>query len=577
MLQKKFEVRTDTTGAERPQEVGIFTPRERSSRLGFAEENQRLNATITCYVGDELLAGAAIVCAGQELELDESGSAVARLMPGELLVEVDWRGEKLQRRLQKHGSAPRFAVDFAAEDDGHPFPDLVGLVGDRFRIEEVVARAATGTVVRAFDRTHNRLVALRAPSDELSAWEEAHQVFVVEARNLIEVEHPNLLHIFDVLTLRGRALLVTEWVVGDTLDLRMREQRIGPQIAWETLLPVASGVAQLHREDIVHRDLHGANIIVRAEGGPKLIDLGLARSLADVYLGAARVRETREHCAPEQFQGLHVTPATDVYQLTLLFYRCWAGRWPFESEDVEWAHVHEEALPLPDAPEVLQRLVARGLSKDPRQRFANAQIWFQEFSSAMESLDLLEEVRTDGARPFPPVVAMAAVGVIAVLLMVGLMSVFGGEDEPQTVELGGPAEVVGDDAPGGKPMQAVVRAPAVVTGEAVDAGQAEDADEESNDSDDSDEPTGGAEAEVADPATNVVLRRQPRKKSTEPKPAESKPTAKKSSQPVEEQAPVQDETAPAPKPKKTEERADDGPALLEIEDRAGDSILLPVD
>jgi hypothetical protein len=564
-----------------------------------------VNATVTFFAGDERLSGAKVTVDGQTHVLDDDGSVVLRVAPGLVACEVEVGGELRRREFHKHGSAARFIVDVDAADVGdgvdgeHPFPRLVGLVGDRFRIDEVVARAATGTVVRAYDRIHGRTVALRAPSDELATIEEAHQVFVVEARNLLELEHPNLLKIFDVLAFKGRAVLVTEWVEGETLDRMMREGRVGPSQAWDWVLPIASGVAQLHREDIVHRDLHGANIIVRPDGGVKLIDLGLARSLADVYLGAARVHDSREHWAPEQFQGLHVTPATDVYQLTLLFYRCWARGWPFEDGDLERAHLEAEPAPL-GAPDLLEQLVTRGLDKNPRHRFPNAEYWFREFSGAREVLASAvpaEPVADTAGFPMRPVVAgvVSLVG-MGLAVVVGLLvsGVFDAQREP--VQLGDadaglviPEQVVpGQVVPGARASEERGVKEATATGssdpaeppeaKAVDAGgDVVDAAQFDPGYDTEAPENDGAGAETSVSRAGEDSAAGPRRHR------ESKGGLAKSVKPEQ-----RDETEVREQLKASEKRADaksgDDTAevlqpslLLDVDDGSSDSVLLPVD
>lgn len=422
------------TFARQANRVPPFFTRDGGSTTLLANGDKRgsgarLSATVTFFAGEQRLSGARVWVDGVTYQLDERGAAVVPLPVGERVFEAEIEGERVIRTINRHGASARFVVDFEADDQEHPFPALLGLVGDRFAIRSIVARGATGTVVQAWDRREEREVALRSPSEELSAREEANQVFLVEARNLAGLEHPNLLNIHEVLAVKGRGILVTEWASGTTLDRLMREGELSREDAWTIVVPLASGVSQLHREDIIHRDLHGANVIVREDAGPKLIDLGLARSLADVYLGASRVYETREHCAPEQFQGLHVTPATDVYQLTMLFYRIWSGRWPFESEDIEWAHVNEAPAPLPDAPEALQALVERGLAKQARRRFVDAGEWFRAFSGLREQLELEAELVRQAEKKWP--VGLVAAVVAIVVLVSGAVAFYLGGADPR--------------------------------------------------------------------------------------------------------------------------------------------------
>ncbi len=297
--------------------------------------------------------------------------------------------EWVERTIQRQGSAPLFVVNVRQVDARSMTTlntlqiDLGNLVGDRYVFETVLGRGGMGVVVKAIDRMLNRPVAIKMLSDELRENEEAQQIFLVEARNLATLSHPNLVAIHDILNVGGRVLMVFEYVLGENVEKTIkRAGRISQKDVLKIAIQLTRCVSYLHEHELIHRDLKPANIIMQGDGTLKLLDFGLARSLNELYVRGTRVRGTPAYMAPEQIQGIHLTTATDIYQLGISIYEMLKGGLPFPSGDMAYAHVHLEPPPLDKAvvgvdPE-FARLVHTCLEKQPRSRPASAEILLEQ-------------------------------------------------------------------------------------------------------------------------------------------------------------------------------------------------------
>src|SRR5262249_29754434 len=137
---------------------------------------------------------------------------------------------------------------------------------------------------------------------------------------------------------------VMEYVAGQTIDIYTQEFTIQQKIA--LFLKVCSAVGYLHRNLVVHRDLKPGNILVTADGEPKLLDFGIARMLdwsTDATATGQRML-TPDYASPEQLSGGSVSTATDIYSLGAVLYKLLTGRSPHQYEK-DSAAVFSPAIP----------------------------------------------------------------------------------------------------------------------------------------------------------------------------------------------------------------------------------------
>jgi serine/threonine-protein kinase len=247
----------------------------------------------------------------------------------------------------------------------------------------VVGRGGMGVIYRARHLRLNRVVALKMLlSGEFASRTELTR-FQREAEAIAALQHSNIVQIYDVGEIDGRAYFTMEFVVGGTLAQKLSGVPQPAQYSARVTETLSRATHAAHVAGIVHRDIKPANVLLANDGTPKITDFGLARHFerpADVTLVAAKVG-TPSYMAPEQVIGKQDTlgPAADVYALGATLYELLTGRPPFRGETVtetERQVVNEEpAAPSrlnAKVPRDLETICLKCLRKEPEARYATA-------------------------------------------------------------------------------------------------------------------------------------------------------------------------------------------------------------
>jgi eukaryotic-like serine/threonine-protein kinase len=245
-------------------------------------------------------------------------------------------------------------------------------------------------------------VAIKALHPLLKGRKRARQLFLGEATALGRLSHPNIVHFF-ALTQHGDQLaLVIEFVQGQPLSsIIERHHRDRPCLpfvrAWHYLSQLLGALGAIHQLGIIHRDVKPSNVLVRTDGVVKLTDFGIARVPADEARNTGGMAPgTGAYMSPEQVQGRPLDGRADLYSAALVLYEMITGVTPFDAPDrnelgVRAAQVEETPAPItarvPEAPQVLDTLMARALAKDPSHRFGSAIELGEAFRSALRLPD----------------------------------------------------------------------------------------------------------------------------------------------------------------------------------------------
>jgi len=264
------------------------------------------------------------------------------------------------------------------------------LIGDRYRIDAEIGRGGMSTVYRAFDTVLERTVAIKLMHREIAADSDQLERFRREARSVAQLNHPHVVTVIDAgeeAQLDGAhagvaaPYIVLEYVDGETLkSIIVREGPLPIPQAIAYTIEIARALGAAHEHQIVHRDVKPHNILIGREGGAKITDFGIARSLSEEGLTmAGRVLGTTDYVSPEQALGEPVTGQSDLYSLGVVFYEMLTGGVPFHGESpvaVAMKHVREE---LPDVqarrPELSAATAAvldRAVAKDLDRRYPDA-------------------------------------------------------------------------------------------------------------------------------------------------------------------------------------------------------------
>ncbi|MEE8525106.1 MAG: serine/threonine-protein kinase, partial [Thermoanaerobaculia bacterium] len=212
-------------------------------------------------------------------------------------------------------------------------PDKIG----PYRITGRLGAGGMGEVYQAYDTRLDRTVAVKVVRDHRRDDDSAHERFRREARILASLKHSAIPPIYDVLPWEDGDCLVMELVEGKTLAEILRDGPLGLTPALKLFREIAGGLAAAHAQNIVHRDLKSSNVMVTPEGAAKILDFGLAKSLAlsESPLSVEGGLLGTFHCmSPEQAQGLDVDHRSDLFSLGALIYETLTGVAPFRGAKI---------------------------------------------------------------------------------------------------------------------------------------------------------------------------------------------------------------------------------------------------
>jgi serine/threonine-protein kinase len=282
----------------------------------------------------------------------------------------------------------------AAPDD-----KLVGKELGGCRLARRLGSGAIGVVYEAEQLSIGRRVAIKMLSSKAASDQKVVQRFQRESKLCAQIQHPNVVSVYDCGFERGVHYLIMEYVDGQTLAGMLDEaERLPWAKAAKLVLQVARGLEHAHGLGIIHRDIKPANILVGTDGTAKLADLGLAKQLEEEEGGDSPLGLTMQGVAlgspaympPEQIRSAKdVTPSSDLYALGASFYQLVTGTLPFDGRtapEVMTKVLREEAKPLsvvaPDVPPAIAAFITRTLSKDPAGRPASASAFIVELEDA---------------------------------------------------------------------------------------------------------------------------------------------------------------------------------------------------
>jgi eukaryotic-like serine/threonine-protein kinase len=277
-------------------------------------------------------------------------------------------------------------------------------LGGRYRLDARIGHGGMSTVYRAFDIVLERQVAIKLMHREIASDSDQLERFRREARAVAQLNHPHIVTVIDAGEWdssggdspgeigAGTPYIVLEHVDGHTLkELIRRDAPMDVPTVLAYGVEIARALGAAHAQKIVHRDVKPQNVLLSEEGGAKITDFGIARTLSEVGLTMdGRVLGTTDYVSPEQALGQAVTGQSDVYSLGVVLYEMLTGEVPFKGSSpvaVAMMHVREEVpdvqLSRPAVSAATAAIVERATAKDLRRRYPDMASMIADMEEAL--------------------------------------------------------------------------------------------------------------------------------------------------------------------------------------------------
>lgn len=244
---------------------------------------------------------------------------------------------------------------------------------------EKVAEGGMGEIYRAYDKEHNRTVAIkRFRTLSSHNQNEAKERLLREARVTDKLNHPNIASIYEIRDLDDEILIIRPFYKGQTLEETIQSSRLTITESLNIILQICSALEQAHDQNIVHRDIKSENIFILENGDAILMDFGLAKA-SDLFneglTQAGSILGTIDYIAPEGIKGLPTNHQADIWSLGVVLFEMLCGKKPFGSgHDISATMLNIVTQPTPPITEnsFLEDIVHKTLAKNLSERYQSS-------------------------------------------------------------------------------------------------------------------------------------------------------------------------------------------------------------
>lgn len=252
----------------------------------------------------------------------------------------------------------------------------------QYELVDVLGQGGMSVVYQGRHRITDQQVALKILPPELAAHAQVKSRFLEEAKALAQLDHPNIVHLYNFGQENGSFVLAMQFVIGKTWERMIVEsERLSWQQTTRIGIDVLRALEYAHGRGVIHRDMKPSNVLVRElDGAATVMDFGIAKMTTSSRLTATgQTMGTVRYMSPEQVRGQEVDASTDLYSLGATMYESLVGETPFEGSthfDIMSKHLTDPPVPPSQhgvaMPVELERALMRCLAKKPKDRFANA-------------------------------------------------------------------------------------------------------------------------------------------------------------------------------------------------------------
>jgi Tol biopolymer transport system component/predicted Ser/Thr protein kinase len=274
-----------------------------------------------------------------------------------------------------------------------------------YRIHKKLGQGGMGAVYLAEDTRLKRAIALKILTGDSAADQTALRRFQIEAQASAKLNHPHIAAVYSVEQAQGRCFITMEYLEGETLKARIPSDGLRLDIFLEWFGALADALAHAHEKGILHRDIKPANIMITPEGGPKIMDFGLARILPQAAplsdgtsgdTGLTRlgtIMGSPAYMSPEQATGQKADQRSDIFSFGVVLYEALTGLKPFRGgnfQEMTRAILSDAPKPVSEArpglPLLIYHIVTKALEKDPRRRYQTARDIANDLKTVQEQL-----------------------------------------------------------------------------------------------------------------------------------------------------------------------------------------------
>jgi serine/threonine-protein kinase len=264
----------------------------------------------------------------------------------------------------------------------HSAPQPSTIIADRYRLDSLRAHGGIADVWKATDLQLTRPVAVKLLKPHLAAESTLAERFRREAIAAANLNHDNIVTVYDAIEDNGRQAVIMEFVDGESLRERLdREKTLSIRTVLSIGYWVCLALDAAHKQGLIHRDVKPGNILIDINKKVMLTDFGIAKVLdgeedltsENIMMGTAK------YLSPEQVRGDNLDARADLYSLGLVMYECLAGKVPFVGKndtDTALARLHRDATDIaqhrPDIDPDAARLITRLIAREPKDRYSDA-------------------------------------------------------------------------------------------------------------------------------------------------------------------------------------------------------------
>lgn len=287
-------------------------------------------------------------------------------------------------------AAPDSTITIAGEGGGGDWPSGVpAALATRYGDLSRLGQGGNGVVFKATDKLLGRTVVLKFMLEGTMPSDMARKYFLREVKLAANLNHPNIVHIYDMGETDGVPWYAMEFVDGKALTAFLQIGHPVEDTAWllHVLEQLCAALDHAHQAGLIHRDIKPDNVLISADGSVKLLDFGLARGRGEGFGELSVLAGTPFYMAPEQLDGSTVDHRADIYALGVVLFRMLTGQLPFTEGNIFISHAIEPVPDLrrlnPKVPQAAAEVVYKAMAKKAAERFSSCRPVFEAVRAAL--------------------------------------------------------------------------------------------------------------------------------------------------------------------------------------------------